>query len=133
MPRSRQSFCAAEVPADRHRSYGSSLREQQGALTEVRGLIETPARDAPSRLGVIASTFLQPEVMDLLGAGEKGAGRNPMNDAIAKLIGDQLPRLEGRRRPPRCGDKAGSSFAKPGDRARARGFARKIREFLAAR
>ncbi|HUG45697.1 MAG TPA: UTP--glucose-1-phosphate uridylyltransferase, partial [Sphingomicrobium sp.] len=57
----------------------------------VLGLVEKPKPDqAPSRLGVIGRYILQPQVMEILGKGETGAGGEiQLTDAMAKLIGRQ--------------------------------------------
>ncbi|RME61733.1 MAG: UTP--glucose-1-phosphate uridylyltransferase [Alphaproteobacteria bacterium] len=82
----------------------------QGAITQVRGLVEKPAVDkAPSTLAVIGRYILQPQVFDHLTALEKGAGGEiQLTDAMAKLIG-RMPfhglRFAGERFD--CGDKVG--------------------------
>jgi UTP--glucose-1-phosphate uridylyltransferase len=80
------------VPAEKTKAYGIiDPGEMQGALTEVRGLVEKPdSATAPSRLGIIGRYILQPEVMPVLEAGERGAGGEiQLTDAMAKLIGKQ--------------------------------------------
>ncbi|MCL6698940.1 UTP--glucose-1-phosphate uridylyltransferase [Sphingomonas sp. NSE70-1] len=84
--------CAQEVPAERTASYGIiAPGDTKGALTEVRGMVEKPApEDAPSRLGIVGRYILQPEVMDILGKGDRGAGGEiQLTDGMAKLIGSQ--------------------------------------------
>ena len=81
-----------EVPAEKTSSYGIiTPGETNGDLTEVKGLVEKPdPAEAPSRLGVIGRYILQPEVMQVLDAKEKGAGGEiQLTDAMAKLIGRQ--------------------------------------------
>ena len=83
---------AEEVPAERTSAYGIiDPGATDGALTEVRGLVEKPdPAAAPSRLGVIGRYILQPEVLHVLDAGETGAGGEiQLTDALAKLIGTQ--------------------------------------------
>ena len=108
-----------------------------GAATEVRGLVEKPKPDdAPSRLGVVGRYILQPEVMDILGRGERGAGGEiQLTDGMAGLIGTPaVPRastLDAVRHD--CGDKAGfvlANLAIALDRA---DLAPRIEEFLSAR
>ncbi|HEU4957322.1 MAG TPA: sugar phosphate nucleotidyltransferase, partial [Sphingomicrobium sp.] len=85
-------ICAQEVPADRTGSYGIvTPGATKGAATEVKGLVEKPSpEDAPSRLGVVGRYILQPEVMEILGKGEKGAGGEiQLTDGMARLIGTQ--------------------------------------------
>jgi UTP--glucose-1-phosphate uridylyltransferase len=81
-----------------------------GKRSEVKGLVEKPhPEDAPSRSAVVGRYILQPEVMDLLGKKEVGAGGEiQLTDAMAKLIGDQpfhALEFEGRRID--CGSKIG--------------------------
>jgi UTP--glucose-1-phosphate uridylyltransferase len=85
-------ICAQEVPADRTGSYGIvTPGATKGATTEVKGLVEKPSPEhAPSRLGVVGRYILQPEVMEILGKGEKGAGGEiQLTDGMAGLIGTQ--------------------------------------------
>ena len=80
-----------------------------GNMTEVKGLVEKPKSDPPSRLAVIGRYILQPEVMGILAAGDKGAGGEiQLTDAMAQLIGRQAfsaVTFAGDRHD--CGDKAG--------------------------
>jgi UTP--glucose-1-phosphate uridylyltransferase len=100
-----------EVPADHVNRYGIvDPGAVDGAVTEVRGLVEKPAVDkAPSRLAVIGRYILQPEVMAILDAKETGAGGEiQLTDAMAQLIGKQpfhAQTFDGDRHD--CGDKAG--------------------------
>jgi len=85
-------ICALEVPMAETPSYGvldPGLRD--GALTEVRGLVEKPkAGTAPSNLIVAGRYILQTEVMGLLATQEAGAGGEvQLTDSMAKLIGQQ--------------------------------------------
>lgn len=104
-------ICVEEVAPEDTRKYGIiTPGERSGAITEVRGLVEKPApADAPSTLGVIGRYILQPEVMDLLGNQEEGAGGEiQLTDALARLIGRQPfhgVTFAGRRHD--CGDKSG--------------------------
>ena len=108
-------ICAQEVPAERTGSYGIiTPGEAKGNATEVRGLVEKPRpEEAPSRLGVVGRYILQPEVMDLLGKGERGAGGEiQLTDGMAKLIGAQpfhAVTVDAVRHD--CGDKAGFVMA----------------------
>lgn len=107
--------CAQEVPADKTGSYGIiTPGAANGRATEVKGLVEKPKpEDAPSRLGVVGRYILQPEVMAILGRGERGSGGEiQLTDGMAKLIGEQpfhaltvdAVRYD-------CGDKAGYVIA----------------------
>ena len=107
--------CAEEVPADRTASYGIiTPGETNGSATEVRGLIEKPKpAEAPSRLGVVGRYILQPEVMAILGRGERGAGGEiQLTDGMAGLIGRQpFHALTVNAVRHDCGDKAGFVLA----------------------
>jgi UTP--glucose-1-phosphate uridylyltransferase len=84
--------CVEEVPDERTASYGIvDPGARHGQLTEVRGLVEKPTpEDAPSNLGIIGRYILQPEVMTILDAKERGAGGEiQLTDAMAKLIARQ--------------------------------------------
>lgn len=81
-----------EVPEAEVSSYGViTPGEQDGALTEVKGLVEKPKREeAPSNLIVSGRYILQPEVMRVLDRQEKGAGGEiQLTDAMARMIGHQ--------------------------------------------
>jgi len=107
--------CAEEVAPEKTASYGIvTPGARDGTLTEVKGLVEKPAPDvAPSLLGVIGRYILQPEVMEILGSQEKGAGGEiQLTDAMAKLIGQQpfhAVEVDAVRHD--CGDKAGYVLA----------------------
>lgn len=100
-----------EVPEDHCHRYGIvDPGMSDGDVTEVRGFVEKPeAGTAPSRLAAIGRYVLQPEVMSILEAGERGAGGEiQLTDALAKLIGEQpfhARTYRGARYD--CGDKTG--------------------------
>ena len=104
-------ICAEIVPDDQTHRYGIiTPGARDGALTEVKGLVEKPAPGtAPSNLSVIGRYILQPEVMRILEGQEKGAGGEiQLTDAMARMIGDQPfhgVTFDGTRYD--CGDKAG--------------------------
>jgi UTP--glucose-1-phosphate uridylyltransferase len=104
-----------EVPAEHTHRYGIvSPGATDGLVTEVKGLVEKPAPGtAPSRLAAIGRYILQPEVMDVLAAGKRGAGGEiQLTDAMAELIGAQpfhALAFAGTRFD--CGDKAGHIMA----------------------
>jgi UTP--glucose-1-phosphate uridylyltransferase len=104
-----------EIAADKTKSYGViTPGKQDGDRTEVLGLVEKPDPSvAPSRLGVIGRYILQPEVMQVLDAGEQGAGGEiQLTDAMAKLIGRQpFHALKVNAVRHDCGDKAGFVIA----------------------
>ena len=81
-----------EVPEDEVSSYGViDPGKRDGALTEVKGLVEKPRReDAPSNLIISGRYILQPEVMRVLEHQGKGAGGEiQLTDAMARMIGQQ--------------------------------------------
>jgi UTP--glucose-1-phosphate uridylyltransferase len=81
-----------EVPHEEVSSYGViDPGAEDGALTEVKGLVEKPPVDqAPSNKIISGRYILQPEVMRVLEAQEKGAGGEiQLTDAMAKMIGAQ--------------------------------------------
>lgn len=85
-------ICAQEVTEADTDKYGViTPGASDGVLTEVRGLVEKPkAGTAPSNLAVIGRYILQPEIMDVLSAHERGAGDEiQLTDAMARLIGHQ--------------------------------------------
>ena len=126
--------CAQEVPADKTGSYGIiTPGETNGAATEVRGLVEKPSpEDAPSRLAVVGRYILQPEVMEILGRGERGAGGEiQLTDGMAQLIGNQpfhALKVDAVRHD--CGDKAGFVLANLALALDRPDLAPKIEEFL---
>lgn len=100
-----------EVPQEHTNRYGIVRPGAiDGPVTEVVGLVEKPkTSEAPSRLAAVGRYILQPEVMGILSAGDRGAGNEiQLTDAMAKLIGRQpfhALTFSGDRHD--CGDKAG--------------------------
>jgi UTP--glucose-1-phosphate uridylyltransferase len=100
-----------EVPMAEVSSYGViDPGASQGALTEVKGLVEKPkVSEAPSNKILSGRYILQSEVMRVLEAQEKGAGGEiQLTDAMAKMIGTQpfhAVTFAGRRYD--CGNKTG--------------------------
>jgi UTP--glucose-1-phosphate uridylyltransferase len=81
-----------EVPPEDVSSYGViAPGKSDGVVTEVTGLVEKPKVDeAPSNLILTGRYILQPEVMRVLEAQEKGAGGEiQLTDAMARMIGNQ--------------------------------------------
>jgi UTP--glucose-1-phosphate uridylyltransferase len=130
-------ICAAEVPAEKTGSYGIiTPGATDGKATEVRGLVEKPQpADAPSRLGVVGRYILQPEVMDILERGERGAGGEiQLTDGMAGLIGRQpfhAVAVDAVRHD--CGDKAGFVLAIRAIALDRADLAPQIEEYLASR
>lgn len=104
-------ICALEVPMEQTPSYGViDPGARDGALTEVKGLVEKPAPGtAPSNLILPGRYILQADVMKILETQEKGAGGEiQLTDAMAAMIGTQPFHgltFQGRRFD--CGSKAG--------------------------
>lgn len=100
-----------EVPREAVSSYGViDPGARNGAITEVKGLVEKPpVEQAPSNLIISGRYILQPEVMRVLEAQEKGAGGEiQLTDAMARMIGTQpfnAVTFAGKRYD--CGSKAG--------------------------
>lgn len=81
-----------DVPQEEVSSYGViDPGAATGDLTEVRGLVEKPpVSEAPSNKIISGRYILQPEVMRVLEAQEKGAGGEiQLTDAMARMIGQQ--------------------------------------------
>ncbi|MEM8697468.1 MAG: UTP--glucose-1-phosphate uridylyltransferase GalU [Pseudomonadota bacterium] len=103
--------CGYEVPEDQTHNYGVvDPGAENGALVEVKGLVEKPRQGtAPSNLMIPGRYILQPEVMRVLETQARGAGNEiQLTDAMAQMIGDQpfhAYRFGGRRFD--CGSKAG--------------------------
>jgi UTP--glucose-1-phosphate uridylyltransferase len=103
--------CALEIPIEETSSYGViDPGARNGALTEVKGLVEKPAPGtAPSNLILPGRYILQPQVMKILATQEEGAGGEiQLTDAMAAMIGTQPfhgVTFDGRRFD--CGSKAG--------------------------
>ncbi|MBX6322335.1 MAG: UTP--glucose-1-phosphate uridylyltransferase, partial [Rhodospirillaceae bacterium] len=100
-----------DVPREHTGRYGVlKTGRQRGRLVEVEGLVEKPKpAEAPSTLSIIGRYILQPEVFEILGRLDRGAGNEiQLTDAMAAMIG-RGPfhgyRFEGTRYD--CGDKAG--------------------------
>ncbi len=100
-----------DVPRDQTDRYGIlETGNDDGELVEVRGLVEKPkAADAPSTLSIIGRYILLPEIFNLLGALEAGAGGEiQLTDSMSQMVG-KYPfyglRFDGTRFD--CGDKAG--------------------------
>ena len=104
-----------EVPPSETHRYGVVVPgTDDGALVEIKGLVEKPPQGtAPSNLMLPGRYILQPEVMQVLDAKEKGAGGEiQLTDAMAKLIGRQPFhgfRFDGERHD--CGEKVGFVIA----------------------
>ena len=84
--------CALAVPEDATPSYGVvDPGAREGALTEVRGMVEKPKLGtAPSNLIIAGRYILQPDVMAELATQQAGVGGEiQLTDAMARMIGRQ--------------------------------------------
>lgn len=90
------------------------IAQEQGALVQVRGVVEKPHPDeAPSTLAIIGRYILDPKVFDYLDLQKRGAGGEiQLTDALSHLI-SQEPfygfRFEGKRYD--CGSREGLLLA----------------------
>ena len=81
-----------EVPKEAVSSYGVvGVGERKGRSFRVTGMVEKPKpADAPSNLIITGRYILQPEILDLLGTQQKGAGGEiQLTDAILRLLEKQ--------------------------------------------
>lgn len=81
-----------------------------GRLIRMKGMVEKPKRElAPSNLFISGRYILQPEIFDLLGTQQAGAGGEiQLTDAMARLMSTQpFHALEYDGRTYDCGDKIG--------------------------
>jgi UTP--glucose-1-phosphate uridylyltransferase len=128
-------LCTEEVAQERTQSYGIlSPGRVEGDLTEVLGLVEKPKpAEAPSRMAVMGRYILQPQVMRVLDAQERGAGGEiQLTDAMARMIGEQpfhALKVDAVRHD--CGDKAGFVIANLAVALEREDIAPKVREYLA--
>jgi UTP--glucose-1-phosphate uridylyltransferase len=100
-----------EVAPEKTGSYGIITPDSEdGNLVRTRSVVEKPAAGtAPSNLAIIGRYILQPEIFDLLGKQERGAGGEiQLTDAINAMT-DAVPthgfRFEGKRFD--CGNRLG--------------------------
>jgi UTP--glucose-1-phosphate uridylyltransferase len=81
-----------EVPPEETHKYGIvAVGEDFGQTFEISGMVEKPPQgSAPSNLIISGRYILQPEIFDILSAGEKGAGGEiQLTDAMKKLAEKQ--------------------------------------------
>lgn len=123
-----------DVPREETSKYGViTPGAVDGKRVEVKGLVEKPhPEDAPSTAAVVGRYILQPEVMDLLGKKEVGAGGEiQLTDAMDKMIGKQpfhALEFEGRRFD--CGSKIGWLMANLSMAAEDPQLAAKVKELI---
>jgi UTP--glucose-1-phosphate uridylyltransferase len=81
-----------EVPDDQTHQYGIvAVGQDHGRSFEITGMVEKPPQGtAPSNLIISGRYILQPQIFDILSAGEKGAGGEiQLTDAMKKLMDAQ--------------------------------------------
>jgi len=81
-----------EVPKEQVSSYGVvGVGERKGKSFRLTGMVEKPSpKDAPSNLIITGRYILQPEIFDLLGTQQKGAGGEiQLTDALLRLLETQ--------------------------------------------
>jgi len=100
-----------QVPPSETHKYGIvAVEPSEGRLARMTGMVEKPAQGtAPSNLIVSGRYILQPEIFDILGAHETGAGGEiQLTDALIKLMAQQdFHALEYDGVTYDCGDKIG--------------------------
>jgi UTP--glucose-1-phosphate uridylyltransferase len=100
-----------EVPPDRVDQYGVvAVGEHKGKLFSITSMVEKPPQDrAPSNLILTGRYILQPEILDILGKQERGAGGEiQLTDAMIRLAQTQpFYGLEFEGRSFDCGSKIG--------------------------
>jgi UTP--glucose-1-phosphate uridylyltransferase len=100
-----------EVPAHLTHQYGiCGVGSRQGNIFEIEGMVEKPPKGtAPSNLSITGRYILQPEIFEILGRHERGAGGEiQLTDAMIGLAKTQAfygVEFEGERHD--CGSKAG--------------------------
>ena len=99
------------APEGEAHKYGIvALEGRQGRLNRMTGMVEKPAPGTePSDLFISGRYILQPEIFELLGSQERGAGGEiQLTDAMARLMADQpFHALEYEGVTYDCGDKLG--------------------------
>ncbi len=81
-----------EVPQEQVSSYGVvGVGERKGRSFRITSMVEKPKpADAPSNLIITGRYILQPEILDLLGTQQKGAGGEiQLTDSILRLLEKQ--------------------------------------------
>jgi UTP--glucose-1-phosphate uridylyltransferase len=84
-------IAVSPVPDDQTHQYGIvGVRDAKAKVTAVTQMVEKPAKGtAPSNLHITGRYILQPEIFDLLGAQERGAGGEiQLTDSMIKLQRD---------------------------------------------
>jgi UTP--glucose-1-phosphate uridylyltransferase len=110
-----------------------ALEQQAGRLNRMTGMVEKPAPGTePSNLFISGRYVLQPEIFEVLGARERGAGGEiQLTDAMLRLLGRQdFHALEYDGTTYDCGDKLGWLRANIAMALKRPDLAPALREFL---
>jgi len=81
-------IAVAPVPEDQTHQYGIvGVEDARARTSRITGMVEKPkAGTAPSNLHISGRYILEPEIFDILGAGERGAGGEiQITDAMIRL------------------------------------------------
>ena len=84
-------IAVAPVPEDQTHQYGIvGVKERDAAVSQITTMVEKPAPGtAPSNLHITGRYILQPEIFDLLGKQERGAGGEiQLTDSMIALSHD---------------------------------------------
>lgn len=85
-------IAVAPVPADQTHQYGIvGVKDAKAKVSEITKMVEKPPRGtAPSNLHITGRYILQPEIFELLGKQESGAGGEiQLTDAMIRLMGEK--------------------------------------------
>jgi UTP--glucose-1-phosphate uridylyltransferase len=88
LPAKANIVAVEEVPHDRVDQYGVvGIGERKGKMFSITSMVEKPPRDrAPSNLILTGRYILQPEILQILGSQERGAGGEiQLTDAMIQL------------------------------------------------
>jgi UTP--glucose-1-phosphate uridylyltransferase len=85
-------IASSPVPRDLTHKYGIlDVEDEESDISKIKGMVEKPdPKDAPSNLHILGRYILQPEIFDLLGERNIGAGGEiQLTDAMVKLMETQ--------------------------------------------
>jgi UTP--glucose-1-phosphate uridylyltransferase len=92
LPEKANIVAVEEVPRERIEQYGVvGIGERKGKLFSITAMVEKPTPErAPSNLILTGRYILQPEILEVLGTQERGAGGEiQLTDAMIQLAGSQ--------------------------------------------
>ncbi|MGE0628099.1 MAG: UTP--glucose-1-phosphate uridylyltransferase [Hyphomicrobiaceae bacterium] len=110
-------IAVSPVPEDQTHLYGIvGVEDRAAKVSPVTSMVEKPPRGtAPSNLHITGRYILQPEIFDLLGSQERGAGNEiQLTDSMLRLMNDPSQRFYATRFDGRiydCGSKLGFLMA----------------------